>query len=123
MSLITRAYGIPVLIHIIIYFAILLPILVNTDYRLPISRDLMFRSGSSRECLDLLILPDQFFELPEDLSADITNVVLDGTSLFGTDQVTVQPSDTLIIIEDTDGEWCVGVCVGMDVCVCVRVCV
>ncbi len=91
------------------------------DYRLPVSRDLMFRQSSTTQCLDLFILPDQFFELPEDLSAEITNVVLDGTSLFGTDQVNIIRGETVIVIEDTDGE-CVCVCGGVCVCVCVCGC-
>ncbi len=77
---------------------------MNSDYRTPVSREYTFRSGSRSECLDLVILQDTVFEVPEDLSAEISNVLLDGTAILGTDQVTAQPSETMIVIEDTDGE-------------------
>lgn len=74
----------------------------NVDYRAPVG-NYVFRSGSRRECLDLIILNDLQFELSEDLSGRLIDVLIDGTSAIALPQVTITPEETVITIEDTDG--------------------
>ena len=72
------------------------------DYRQPTGQYFL-SSGATRDCLDLRILNDNFFEFDEFLDARLTGLQVGGVVVSSVRGVDLDPTEALIQILDDDG--------------------
>lgn len=74
----------------------------NSDYSPPIGR-FNLDGDTSTDCVDLTIINDNILESTEDLVGQLESFVVNGVSVQSIDGVELNPSQTVIQIQDNDG--------------------
>ena len=76
---------------------------MGVDYLNP-SNEYSLNPGETRNCVDITILNDNQFEFDEDLTGRLLRVTDINRNTAPADRLTVDVDETLITIEDNDGE-------------------
>lgn len=76
---------------------------MGVDYLNP-SNEYSLNPGETRNCVDITILNDNLFEFDEDLTGRLLRVTDINRNTAPADRLTIDVDETLVTIEDNDGE-------------------